>query len=311
MGSLMQPVKVLYILGVPRSGSTILDRILGSHSRLTSVGELINLPVNGWANNEYCSCGSRANACAFWSEIKTAWLNESSLNNIDDYMVLESKLDSLWLRFKSFEIPDDFMDDFNKYSKMTLSLYRVIQQISKKPVIVDSSKNPLRAYLLSQIQGIDLRVIHLVRDARGVAWSKKKSFKKDEKAGVQVDFKSSPIWRTAINWCRINMRCNWVRKQLNNKSSIIVCYEDFVKQPDKYLSNISQLIDEDLSSLIIALSNDEISAGGHIIAGNRLRMSSSVKLRIDSEWRTKLSFFEKSFVWLITSWLLYSYKFAC
>jgi hypothetical protein len=66
------PVKVLKITGLGRSGSTILDVVLGNHPDIESVGEVGNLMRNGWISREslrgvdpkrlrrpICSCGKR------------------------------------------------------------------------------------------------------------------------------------------------------------------------------------------------------------------------------------------------------------
>ena len=41
-------MKVVYIMGLWRSGSTLLDIVLGNHQSIESVGELRNLPIVGW-----------------------------------------------------------------------------------------------------------------------------------------------------------------------------------------------------------------------------------------------------------------------
>jgi hypothetical protein len=66
------PVKVLKITGLGRSGSTILDIVLGNHPQIESVGEVGNLMYNGWISREslhginpkglripICTCGKR------------------------------------------------------------------------------------------------------------------------------------------------------------------------------------------------------------------------------------------------------------
>src|SRR5215204_7091410 len=50
-------------------------------------------------------------------------------------------------------------------------LYRAIQRVSGAGVIVDSSKRLTYAVLLSLLPFADLRVVHLVRDSRAVAYS--------------------------------------------------------------------------------------------------------------------------------------------
>lgn len=38
-------IRVIYVTGKGHSGSTLLDLILGNHSQIESVGELINLDL--------------------------------------------------------------------------------------------------------------------------------------------------------------------------------------------------------------------------------------------------------------------------
>src|SRR5215218_4094693 len=66
------PVQVLKITGLGRSGSTILDVVLGNHPKIESVGEVGNLMRNGWISHKslrgipekslrvpLCTCGKR------------------------------------------------------------------------------------------------------------------------------------------------------------------------------------------------------------------------------------------------------------
>src|SRR5437773_1697066 len=50
-------VRVIYIMGAGRSGSTLLDTILASHPEVVGVGELVNLHSAGWTAKEICACG--------------------------------------------------------------------------------------------------------------------------------------------------------------------------------------------------------------------------------------------------------------
>lgn len=51
--------KVLYICSAGRSGSTLINLVLGSHSQCMSLGEIEHLPKN-IALNTPCSCGAAA-----------------------------------------------------------------------------------------------------------------------------------------------------------------------------------------------------------------------------------------------------------
>ena len=61
--------QIIYIAGFERSGSTILDIMVGNMNNHFSVGELSFYPVNGIVDNEFCSCGERVLDCSFWKRV--------------------------------------------------------------------------------------------------------------------------------------------------------------------------------------------------------------------------------------------------
>ncbi len=58
-------ITVIALLGYGRSGSTLLDAVLGQHPDLVGVGELVQLHREGWHLNNYFACGARARDCPF------------------------------------------------------------------------------------------------------------------------------------------------------------------------------------------------------------------------------------------------------
>src|SRR4029450_12109098 len=60
---------VLYLGGLGRSGTTVLERVLGELPGVCSVGELVHLWRRGVLDDETCGCGSAFSACPFWSEV--------------------------------------------------------------------------------------------------------------------------------------------------------------------------------------------------------------------------------------------------
>src|SRR5215212_11535639 len=90
------PVRVLKITGSARSGSTVLDVVLGNHPDIESVGEVNKLIGTGWISREslhridprklrrpVCTCGKRLDvlyvdapeeACPFWSSVRREWV---------------------------------------------------------------------------------------------------------------------------------------------------------------------------------------------------------------------------------------------
>ena len=49
--------------------------------------------------------------------------------------------------------------------------YAAIAQVSGRRVVIDSSKHASLAFCLSTSPALDLRVVHVIRDSRAVAYS--------------------------------------------------------------------------------------------------------------------------------------------
>ena len=60
--------KYVYICSAGHSGSTLLDLLLGSHSRIASLGEIDQLSKN-IALNTLCACGEPVRSCVLWRDI--------------------------------------------------------------------------------------------------------------------------------------------------------------------------------------------------------------------------------------------------
>ena len=61
--------RVLYLGGLGRSGTTVLERVLGELPGTCSVGELVHLWRRGVLDDETCGCGEPFSRCPFWSEV--------------------------------------------------------------------------------------------------------------------------------------------------------------------------------------------------------------------------------------------------
>jgi hypothetical protein len=192
------------------------------------------------------------------------------------HAIERSKSPMAWLKML-FKYPGQ-SQYFQNYQKNTYELLKSMQKISGKSVIVDISKNPLRAYALHKHPLIDLKLIHLVRDGRGVAWS----LHKFTKAEVQ----QKQVWRTALFWVIVNRLSNFVRRKAKNSGLII--YENFVKFPERTTKEISEIVDVDLQPILKIINSDVAPKDSHVMAGNKLRKAKSITLKLDTEWREKM-----------------------
>jgi hypothetical protein len=338
------PVKVLKITGLGRSGSTILDVVLGNHPDIESVGEVGNLMRNGWISREslrgvdpkrlrrpICSCGKRLDvlyveapdeACPFWSRVRGEWVERTDPHSIEGYTKLQSgfELKRRWPRLLYERRRPSAR--FRSYARLTRAFFESIRAVSGKPIIVDSATVPVRTFALGLVPGMDLYAVHLVRDGRGVVTSHRKSFEGDLRAGMKWDREGHPVWKTTIRrrilylvsvlrWTVQNLSSEWVCRQLGPKSTVRVRYEDFVADPKSVLERIGSLIDLDFREVAEAASAGKPMRVGHNVGGNKTKKSGVITLRPDDEeWKRALSATEQRLSWALMGWLLrrYGYK---
>ncbi|MDP9439576.1 MAG: sulfotransferase, partial [Actinomycetota bacterium] len=241
------PVKVLYIMGSGRSGSTVLDIVLGNHPVMESVGELTNLPRSGWGGapvtrSSICACGRRVADCPFWSAVRREWVARVGEEGAARYPTLRASFERYRRLPRLLAELRRPSDRFREYGGLTRALFEAIRATSGKEVVVDSSKNPLRALALSDTPGVDLRLIHLTRDARGVVASRKKAFKKDEGAGLARDIKPQPVWSSAALWIFFNLLSELACRRVGPEKSVRVRYEAFAQRPAVTLKAIGALV---------------------------------------------------------------------
>jgi hypothetical protein len=161
------------------------------------------------------------------------------------------------------------------------------------------------------VPGIDLYVVHLVRDGRGVITSLRKTFKKDLQAGIMWDHEGKSMWKTIVRWIVLNLVSEWVCNQLSPKRTMRLRYEDFVADPKAALERIGSLIGLDLTEVADAAASGEPMRAGHNIGGNRTKKSGVVTLRADTkEWKSALSPTKQRLSWLLMGWLMRRYGYG-
>lgn len=270
-------IKLIYCMGAGRSGSTLLNIILGNHPKIIAPGEITyleRLPED----NFKCSCDETVANCSFWSKVLEKWQGKVGGSSAHETIARLRKIENFknpfsWLnavyytRSKSKKI--------DVYINHTYEFLKAIVAESGKNIVADISKNPIRPLLLMKHPNIDLRLVHLTRDGRGVAWS------------VNKGIRNRSIWRAAIFWLLVNRQSDYVRKKALKKT--FIKYEDLVLKPEYTLSKIAELADIDPKPLIESLTSNLAQKDSHIMAGNKLRWQKQITLKLDTEWPTKMS----------------------
>jgi hypothetical protein len=195
-----------------------------------------------------------------------------------------------------------------KYTDCVERLYQAIRESTGSRVIVDSSKVPAYGYVLGMTPGIDLYVVHLVRDPRAAAysWLREKPQLDTDKPTHMLRMstaKSSLLWDA---W-NASSEALW---RGSYGQYMRLRYEDFVEDPQRALKDISDMLQEDVRGLAFVEGRDVELGASHTASGNPNRFQTgTVRLRPDNEWASRMRIRDKTLVTLLTLPLLYKYGY--
>ena len=158
-------LRIIYIAGSGRSGSTLLERVLNSAPSTFALGEFSAL----WRlemKDLVCSCGERMPACSFWSEmIKATGIGDREiayLRKLERTVVRTPYL--LKKRFDLSQITSD--RGIREFISIQDRLFGDIAKLSGAETLIDSSKAAPRAWILATKPNVT--IVHLYRSAADV-----------------------------------------------------------------------------------------------------------------------------------------------
>jgi len=300
------PIKVLYIAGDGRSGSTLLDRLIGAYPGVFSCGELGNLLQSTNSTDEYCACSERARECSFWRGVMLEWSAAVPGFSQDEYRALQHRYERLRALLRPFNDLSFSSRAFARYTEYTLTLFKAISDLSGAGVIVDSSKSPARALALSRVPGLDLRMLHLVRDVRGVAYSLRIPYRERPTTGPFANVKRRSNLRFVGTWALVNYFCERVGMKLPHPI-LFIRYEDYTADPDMVLAGVASLLD--VPRIDYQAGAGHLLEQGHQIAGNVIRMGPVQKIAPDENWRSYFGSFMQKGMYLLVLPLMLRYRY--
>jgi hypothetical protein len=300
---------VLYLAGVARTGTTVLGQALGNIPRVIFVGEL-NLFWRRFANRELCSCGQALPDCQFWSAVIGKEFAElrpedvQNLCNLEQTLRRRQAISSLLPIRRKVTVPRRFQTAADARAR----LYSSIADVAQAQWIVDSGKDPWFGCILGLIVGVNFNTVHIVRDPRGVAFSRTKVVKSDSEPGYML--RQHPT-RVALNWLVQNLVIQFVLKRLS-ASYVRLRYEDLAADPETVVRDVVR----SMSIQFDAVLDGEICGGcrnySHWVAGNpgvRQSSGSLLKMKLDEEWRRRLPRTQRWMVAVICAVLFPSYGY--
>ncbi len=246
-------LKVIYVMGAGRSGTTILGVALGNCSDFVFAGELnqwlakAGVPTYGTAQREH-----------FWADVRrdldgAAGLFGGKTRCLERSSALVDIRE--WPARRRLRAP---------YLTLSRELYGAIARAAAVDNIVDSSHYPLRARELRRLTDIDIYLLYVRRDPEAVLASLGR--KDVPERSFDLPTTNAYLWLTHLVSVFVFLTHPRERR-------LFLRHEDFVKDPDGVLQQILQWLGSsaalpDLSSLHTGIA----------LHGNRLIASSVVAL---------------------------------
>lgn len=282
------PIKVLFINSAAFSGSTLLTRLLLSHPEIASIGELTGFVAKNDKMRK-CSCGQTLTDCPFWQDL-SAHLHEHGIsfspNNFGTrFRILpyNKRITNILLtgsfysntlekiRDRVLALSEKYKAEITKIIKVNEIYIETISAMTGAKVILDSSKYSAHAKYLYRSDQLNIHVIHLTRDGRGVV----NSYRKNSKIGIA---------RGALRWNLSQMKSLSLKRHLPSDKYYFVRYEDICKNPLEEVNRVYEFAGLPPIDKLNPPKSKEI----HII-GNRMKDEENVVIKHDESWRHELN----------------------
>ena len=289
-----QKIKVLYVIGKGRSGSTLLDRMLGELDGYISTGELWKIWKRGVLEGEPCGCGETLVDCEFWRPILGNALQTHVASDLEDL-----RAEGMQWR----QLPRLLMGQpspaYKEAAKHFSALYQRIASQTGAKVIVDSSKWPLHPGLWGHIDEVEPYAVLLLRHPYAVAhsWQRRKKYHGSK---TQQWMRQFPPWHSGLSWAVRAEVSQYVLSRLN-ESSLWIRYEDLIERPQVQLQKITSVLGEPVLRFPFMDGQKITFHRHHTVGGNPNRFESGVvELRTDNEWEQAMNPRDKQLLRLLT-----------
>jgi len=304
------PIKVLFVGGFGRSGSTLLDNVLGQVEGFFSCGEISYAWDRGIEQDRLCSCKNAFSACPFWSRVVERSFAGSGMPDLARMVATRESLTPKRVavaamrgqQARSLEGVGDLLDRLE-------AIYRAIRDETGCRVVVDSSKAPGHGFLLRSSSEIDAYALHLVRDSRAVAHSWQKKMVYDQTGDEPMYMSRHSPMRSSKLWNTWNLATERVWRSRPERYRRLP-YEEFVGAPAATLVRILEFVGEQAAELPVDANNRFEMGPIHALAGNPSRFKDGpIEIRRDDKWKRDQPLGQRLLVTLLTLPLLLRYGY--
>jgi hypothetical protein len=267
------------------SGATLLAMLLGRHPDIVTVGELDGIIPEEDPDGYRCSCGELIGRCEFWGRVAESLAGDgipfdvarfgmsyepSGPGPVRRLMIMSFGHPALdRLRDRVVEVWPPERRARRELAARNAAFVRAILGVRAAHVLVDSSKDPLRFAVLDRSSDLDVRVIHLVRDARGVVASRLRR-------GGGIDEGTA-----ARQWARQHTRIERRLATFPRDRQLRVRYEDLCRHPAAVVDAIERFLGVEPEPVVWPL----LPVEQHVV-GNAIRLEAIAGISLDERWRS-------------------------
>jgi Sulfotransferase family len=304
--------RLAYILAASHSGSTLLAMLLGSHPEICTVGEL-KATALGDVERYRCSCQARIRDCRFWAGVAQDMGRRGFGFDITDAGTdfaagasgyVRRLLRPLHrgplaeaVRDAALALSPRWRARLSRIQAVNAALVECLCARTGRGVIVDSSKVGLRLKYLLRNPALDVRVIRLIRDGRGVAltYLEPATFAdardpnlRGGGTGGDRAAERLAMADAAREWRRSNEEAAAIVRSLAPSRWLEVRYETLCRDPVSTLRTLFEFLGVGATRV-----NLDFRAASHHVIGNGMRLDSTSEIRLDESWRSVLGVQER------------------
>jgi hypothetical protein len=300
--------RLAYILAASHSGSTLLAMLLGAHPEACTVGELKGAS-RGHADTYRCSCGERIRECAFWQKVSAAMQSRGHAYDVTsagtDIKAIPGRYPQRLLRplhrTPGLELVRDTLLNLSPAWRAHLrrtqarnaALVETLLEVSQARVLVDSSKTGLRLKYLLRNPRLDVRVLRLFRDGRGVSLTHTNpaEFADASAPHLRSGGTGGPghtglsMREAAALWKDSNAEADRITATLPASQCLTIRYEELCQNPAGTMAVICRFLELEPYDP----GRDFRARKQQHVVGNGMRMDTTSEIRHDERWKTHLS----------------------
>ena len=304
---------IIYIGAVGRSGTTLLERTLATCGSYVALGEVVHIWDRSVEANEQCGCGEPFAACPFWRAVGTYAFGGWDQVDLDLLARDRRRVDrNRYIPLLMFPrlARRSFRDARLRLLDILDRLYEAAAHVSASAgpddadqhhrILIDSSKHPSYMFLIRSMPSHNVRLVHAIRDPRGVAYSWSKLVSRPES---ETEMEQLSIARTIARWTSHNLLFQLA--PLVGVKRRRLPYGRFVTTP----SEIGRVADDliaaigDRPTAALAIDGTVVELGtDHTASGNPTRFERGrLTLRADTEWKKSLPTRHRLIVGVLTT----------